>query len=150
MQKLSAREIAQAVDGKIIGSDDALCEAVSINSKKIKENDLFIAIKGQNFDAHDFIDEAFCAGASVVISQRNVKIQNGVALILVNDTKQALGRLAKWYKKKFNIKTVGVTGSVGKTSTKEFIYAVLSQKYNCFRTQGNFNNDIGLPLSILE
>jgi len=89
-------------------------------------------------------------GASAVISERVMDVPEGCALLLVENARLALGDIARWYRSTLDMKVVGITGSVGKTSTKEFVYAVLSRKYKCYKTQLNFNNDLGLPLTVLS
>lgn len=147
MEKLSVSEIAKALNVK--NSNDTLVECVCIDTRKILKGCLFIAIKGENFDGHDFIDEAFNLGAAAVISSKHIDDEDD-RIIVVNDTKKALLDLAKYYKKRFDVFTVGVTGSVGKTSTKEMIYAVLNVKGKTLKTEGNFNNEIGMPLTMFN
>lgn len=150
MQSFDVKAIALATDGRLIGNSHIQCKDILINSNIITEDSLFIAIKGERFDGHDFILDAFQKGAAAVISQKPIDIPNGCAAILVDDTRLALGRLAKWHRDTLDVQVIGVTGSVGKTSTKEFIYSVLKQKYHTYRTQGNLNNDIGMPISLLQ
>ncbi|MDY3929890.1 MAG: UDP-N-acetylmuramoyl-tripeptide--D-alanyl-D-alanine ligase [Clostridia bacterium] len=151
MIKLTLREIANAVDGKIIsGEENIQIDSVSIDSRKIQDNTLFIPLKGENADGHDFIEKAFENNAVAVLTQNNIKPYEGRGIILVKDTAAALGQLAKYYKKKFRIKTAAVTGSVGKTTTKDMLASVLGMQYNTLKTEGNYNNEIGLPLTVLK
>lgn len=146
MEKLSLQTIKKAVNGT--GDFDCDIENICIDTRKIKENCLYIAIKGENFDGHDFIDKAFGSGAKAVISQKEIKTHNEV--IVVEDTKKALLDLAKYYRSLFNVFVVGVTGSVGKTSTKEMVYAILNSQGKTLKTQGNFNNEIGMPMTMFN
>ena len=150
MRTTDARTLAKACQGRVLGDNGALCDNVAIDSRKARPGALFVALKGEKADGHDFIDKAFSAGAGIVLSEREIEPPDGCALILVKDTRLALGDIARWYRSTLDIKVVGITGSVGKTSTKEFVYAVLSQKYKCYKTQLNYNNDLGLPLTVLS
>ena len=125
--------------------------AISINSKKIKKDDIFIAIKGLNFDGHDYINEAFKNGAIAAIISDEEKISSKT--ILVSDSRKSLADIASLILKKFNPFVIGVTGSNGKTTTKEIIKSILDSNYGqnkILATRGNYNNDIGLPLTIFN
>ena len=125
--------------------------AISINSKKIKKDDIFIAIKGLNFDGHDYINEAFKNGAIAAIISDEEKISKNT--ILVNDTKKSLADIASLILMKFKPFVIGITGSNGKTTTKELIKSILDSNYGTNKilaTQANYNNDIGLPLTIFN
>jgi UDP-N-acetylmuramoyl-tripeptide--D-alanyl-D-alanine ligase len=126
---------------------------VSTNSRQIKRNCLFVAIKGEKFDGHDFIDQAVNKGASaILINQKFVKkIKNyDLPVITVKDTVIALGDLARIWRSKLNARVIGITGSAGKTTTKEILAKLLSRKFNVNKTKGNNNNHIGVPLTILS
>ncbi|MFZ2538529.1 MAG: UDP-N-acetylmuramoyl-tripeptide--D-alanyl-D-alanine ligase [Oscillospiraceae bacterium] len=146
MEKLSLKCLAGAINAS--SESDVLVNSVCIDTRKIEKGCLFVAIKGDNFDGHDFIEKAFELGVAGVVSQNPVP--NHDEVILVNDTRKALLDLAAYYRSLFNIFTVGVTGSVGKTSTKEMIYAILSEKGDTLKTEGNFNNEIGMPLTMFR
>lgn len=151
MEKLYINEILSAVNGKLLcGADSAVISSVSINSKEVKKGSLFIPIKGENFDAHNFIEDAFNAGAIATLTSNHDKMDSDNIYIKVKDTKKALQDLAAYYRRKFNIPVIGITGSVGKTSTKEMISAALSSKFNVLKTSGNLNGQIGLPLTIFN
>ena len=125
--------------------------AISINSKKIKKDDIFIAIKGLNFDGHDYINEAFKNGAIAAIISDEEKISKNT--ILVNDTKKSLADIASLILMKFKPFVIGITGSNGKTTTKELIKSILDSNYGTNKilaSQANYNNDIGLPLTIFN
>ena len=121
---------------------------VSIDSRNIENGDVFFSIKGENFDGHDYAVQAFEKGASCVVVDHMLNAQ--IPQIIVEDTRKALGNFAKNYKKLLHPMTVGVTGSVGKTTTKQYIYSVLNTRFNTQKTEGNLNNDIGLPLTLLS
>lgn len=142
---LTLEEIRKAVDGSLSGENISVT-SVSTNSREIEKGALFIPLKGANFDAHDFIDSAVENGAAAVIAHR--KVNTSVPVIYVEDTHKALGDLAAYYRSIHKIPVVGITGSVGKTTTKDMVASVLSQKYNVHKTEGNHNNDIGVPITL--
>ena len=145
MESMKLTEIASALGVDPSGYPDAEIINVTIDSREAGEGSLFFAIKGDRFDAHDFVPDVLAKGAAAVVCSRRVEgVPDGKA-IYVEDTRAALLALARHYRSKFHIPVVGLTGSVGKTTTKEMVAAVLSQKYRTLATQGNFNNEIGLP-----
>lgn len=151
MKPILIEEIIKAVNGiinKNIDTTKIFIENISIDTRTIKEGDLFIAIAGENFDGHNFIENAFEKGAKVCISEKDIET-SGI-LIKVEDTKKALKDLAKYYRNLFKIPIIAITGSTGKTTTKDIVASVLAQKYNVLKTEGNFNNEIGLPLTIFR
>jgi len=126
---------------------------VSIDSRNVPPDSLFIAIKGEKFDGHDFVIDAVKKGASVVLinADKLSSIENiDVPFVTVNDTTSALGELAAIWRKKLRTKIIGITGSAGKTTTKEMIFTLLSGKYKVNKTIGNNNNHIGVPLTLLS
>ena len=127
---------------------DAEFDSVCIDTRKITKGCLFICIKGERFDAHQFANEALELGASAVMIHTDIE-PNG-AYIRVDDTSSAMLKLAGYYRSQFDIPVVGLTGSVGKTTTKEFTHLVVSAKYNAIKTQGNLNNEIGLPQMLFQ
>ena len=127
--------------------------SVTIDSRNVRKNSVFIAIKGENFDGHLFVDKAIISGSKVVvINERNYKKHNNVnaTIITVKDTTKALGDLANIWRKKINTKIIGITGSSGKTTTKEMLAQILKEKYKVNKTKTNYNNHIGVPLTILN
>ena len=153
--ELNLEEIVKATCGKILlKNGEIILNEVCTDTRKIKKGNVFIALKGENFNGNEYAKIAIEKGASIIIvDEINFKLEDineNVAIILVEDGKKALGNLAKFYRNKLGIKVVGVTGSTGKTSTKDLVAAFLSGKYNVFKTEGNFNNDIGLPIMILK
>ena len=122
---------------------------VCIDTRSITKNCLFVALKGTNFDGNDFVNEALLAGAKYCISDR-LSICNQVNIFYVENTLEYLQNLALSHRKKFTIPVIGITGSNGKTSTKELVNCILSKEYNVLCTAGNFNNHIGVPLTLLK
>ena len=152
MRNLTLENITAACQGIYCGDASLLSRevaGVTIDSRKVKKDDLFVAIDGERFNAHRFIPDTIEKGALCVVSHEDLG-DTDFPYILVEATGQALLDIAKLYRDSFDVKVVGITGSVGKTSTKEMIASVLSQKYNVHKTQGNFNNECGLPLTIFE
>lgn len=152
MKAMSLKEIAAACGGHYYGDESKLNKKVSgvaIDSRKIEEGYLFIPIKGARVDGHTFISQVMEKGALCTLSEKPLDTESDT-YILVDSCEQALKDLAEHYRKALGITVVGITGSVGKTSTKEMIASVLSQKYNVLKTAGNFNNEIGLPLTIFN
>ena len=155
MLELNLQEIVKATKGALLKEAYVKeIKAVSTDTRKIEEGTMFIALKGENFNGNNYVLEAFNKGAKIAIVDE-VKcdlneLKEDVALIKVQNTRRALMDLAKFYREKLGLKVVGITGSAGKTSTKDLVAAVLSDKYKVFKTKGNFNNEIGLPLMILE
>ena len=158
---LKIEDILNSTNGKlIIGNKNTICESFSKDTRQIKKGDTYIAIKGENFDGNLFYKEAFDKGAdTVIINKINLpkedieKYNNqNKNIIQVEDTIIALGQIATFKRElyKDKIKVIGVTGSVGKTSTKDVIANVVSQKYKTLKTEGNNNNNIGLPFTILR
>ena len=155
MLELNLQEIVKATKGALLKEADVKeIKAVSTDTRKIEEGTMFIALKGENFNGNNYVLEAFNKGAKIAIVDE-VKcdlneLKEDVVLIKVQNTGRALMDLAKFYREKLGLKVVGITGSAGKNSTKDLVAAVLSDKYKVFKTKGNFNNEIGLPLMILE
>ena len=154
---MQVQDFLKLIDGKIItGSGETVVNDFYKDSRLVRKNGTYIAIIGEKFDGNDFVEKAIDAGASVcIISKENANVvekakKNNTTLILVADTLKALQEIAKYKRSLFNIPVVAVTGSVGKTSTKDMIASVLSSKYNTLKTKGNMNNNIGMPMTILE
>lgn len=152
MKHMSLKEIAAACGGQYFGDEAKLSievTGVAIDSRKIEDGYLFIPIKGARVDGHDFIPQVMEKGALCTLSEKELPDATH-PYILVDSCQDAMKAIARHYRTALGIKVVGITGSVGKTSTKEMIASVLSQKYNVLKTAGNFNNEIGLPLTIFN
>ncbi|MEN9596338.1 MAG: UDP-N-acetylmuramoyl-tripeptide--D-alanyl-D-alanine ligase [Pseudomonadota bacterium] len=145
--KMKLSEIATCVNGQLVG-DDSLANGVSIDTRTLQKGNLYIAIAGKTFDGHDFVELAEKAGAIAVLTHK--KLETNLLQIVVNDTHLALAELAGAWRKKMNLNIIGVTGSNGKTTTKEMLAAILSVNNSVLFTQGNLNNDIGVPLTLLK
>jgi len=147
---LSVHDILKATSGELLcrGSDSQI-KGVSIDSRNLAPGDLFIAIKGGKFDGHDFIHEALKKKAAAIVCSRRILIKN-TPIIKVKDTTKALGQIANYYRKNFDIPVIAVTGSNGKTTTKDMIAWILSAKLSVLKNKGTKNNAIGLPLTLLE
>lgn len=145
--KLTLSEIAGAVQGRLVGENRSV-EAVSIDTRTLRKNDLYVAIKGEHFDGHDFVEKAEQAGAAALIVGRRMETQ--LPQVLVADTRLALAEMAGVWRRRLPVKVAGVTGSNGKTTVKEMIAAILSLNDEVLSTQGNLNNDIGVPLTLLR
>lgn len=145
MEKIMLSEIASAL-GKTVDFDTEISD-VCTDTRNLTEGCLFIAIKGERFDAHDFVPKAVEQGAVMCVTERKIP---ECPCIVVDDCRKAFLQIAHYYRMKFDIKLIGVTGSVGKTTTKEMISLVMSKKYNTLKTQGNLNNEIGLPKTLLN
>ena len=144
MNKLTTKEIANALG--TTADNDVEISCICIDTRKVKKGSLFVCIKGENFDGNIFADKAVELGASAVLC--NDYAQCSANAIRVKDTRKAFLDLSSYYRQKFDIPVVALTGSVGKTTTKEMTALVLSAKYNTMKTQGNFNNEIGLPQTL--
>ena len=148
MKTITAAQAAAFVGGVVVGDGNTRMTGVSTDSRSIPAGSLFIPLRGERFDGHDFLEKAVEAQAAAVMSERDVDLP--VPVIRVDDTRRALLALAGGYRSLFDIPVVGVTGSVGKTTTKEMTAAVLAQKFNTIYTQGNLNNEIGMPLTLFR
>ena len=151
MTPCTAREICAAVGGTLLQDSGAPVTGVTTDSRAVQPGQLFIPLVGERFDGHAYISKALDGGAAGCLTAREPEtLLPGKLYIQVADTRLALKALASWYRNKFDLPVVQVTGSAGKTTTKEMIASVLSQRYNTLRTEGNFNNDIGAPLTLLR
>lgn len=161
---LNIEQIAKACGGKLVlqgAKADAArkVSSVVLDSRLVAEDSVFVATVGERVDGHRFIPDVFAKGACLVICEKTptqVEAEHGVSgdawgsYIVVENSFQALKDIAEFYRSTLSIPIVGITGSVGKTSTKEFISTVLSEKYNVLKTEGNFNNEVGVPLTLLR
>src|SRR4028119_1188759 len=135
-------------------SDEAastLFTGITTDTRSLKPGHVFLALRGEKFDGHDFAGVAVERGAIAVITDRRYSTQlNGVPQLQVEDTLQAYQQIARWWRDQFNIPVIAVTGSVGKTTTKELIAGVLSTQGAVLKTEANYNNEIGVPKTLLE
>ena len=145
MEKISISEIAIATAGT--ATCDGTVTSICTDTRNILSDSLFIALRGDNFDGNDFVQAALDLNAAAAVCEREIP-NITKPIVVVKDTRKALLDIAAYYRKKFDIPVVGVTGSVGKTTTKEMIYAVLSTKFKTLKNEGNLNNEIGLPKSV--
>ena len=154
MEALTLRDLLQAVNGTLLGSFnnlDATVDCLDTDSRNINPGSVFLPLSGERFDGHAYINSALEAGAAGCFTARERdSYLPGKFYIKVANTQRALRDLAAWYLARFNIPVIGVTGSVGKTTTKDMLAAVLGVKYRVLKTEGNFNNKVGLPLTILR
>ena len=151
MKNISIKKLSEITNGVLYSKDDTLLiNSFSKDTRTIKKGDVYIGIKGENFDGNLFYKDAIDLGASLcILDNKDVDTSYGNILI-VSDSKVALKKLAEYERDNFKGKVIAVTGSVGKTSTRTIIATLLSEKYKVLSTKGNYNNDIGLPLTILE
>lgn len=152
MKNMTLHNIAKAVDGELFGAEgkeQLEVKGVVLDSRKVEQDFLFVATVGERVDGHSFIEQVYEKGALCVICEKVPQNPKG-AYILVQNSFQALKDVARFYRESLAIKVVGITGSVGKTSTKEFIASVLATHFKVLKTEGNFNNEIGLPLTVLR
>jgi len=150
MTELTVEKIIKATGGELLTEDSMTFDGVSIDSRTIKERDLFFAIRGDRFDGHDFLEDALANGGGAVIDTKPGMLPQGKVLIYVGDTLKSLQDLAHYLRKEKTIPVIAVTGSNGKTTTKEMLYSILSRKYKTLKNEGNLNNHIGLPLSLMK
>ena len=156
MHNIYVKDIIEKCNGKlIIGNENLVLENFSKDTRTISKNDIYIAIKGESFDGNKYVDEAFSKGAIACIIEyldKTVDISKykDKTIIQVENTITCIQKLATYKRSLYNIPVIAITGSVGKTSTKDLVYAVVSKKYKTLRPIGNLNNHIGLPLTILK
>ncbi|WP_414045698.1 UDP-N-acetylmuramoyl-tripeptide--D-alanyl-D-alanine ligase [Macrococcus equi] len=150
MIKRSLQWIAEKTNGELTTENNVNIEGVSIDSRRISEGVLFIPFKGENVDGHQYVAQALESGASAALWQRDVKAPQGLPLVIVDDTLAALQAIGKAYLEEVNPKVIAITGSNGKTSTKDMVEAVLAPEFKVKKTQGNYNNEIGLPLTLCQ
>ena len=146
MKPITLQEVATACNGVLHGDPDIQITSIVTDSRKAKNGSLFAAIKGARVDGHRFIPMTVEQGAACVLCEEEPEVNT--PYILVESTLVALKGIAEYYRSLFTIPFIGITGSVGKTSTKEFISAVLAQKYKVHKTSGNFNNELGVPITL--
>ncbi len=150
MWTLKINDLLEATGGKLLFGNSNGIKGISIDSRTIKEGELFVALKGARFDGHDFLGEALNQGSGAIVSVPPAAPPRGKAVIHVANTLRALQNIAKYLRKKRGIPVVGITGSNGKSTTKEMTASVLGTRYKVLKNTGNLNNEVGLPLSLLS
>lgn len=151
MLTYSIQEIAQVTGGNLLQGNPAMTiTGITTDSRKAKSGDLFVALLGQRVDGHAYVQKAIEQGASALLVSNKVNIDAQIPVVFVKDTLGALQQLASDNRSRLSIPVVAVTGSNGKTSTKDMIAAVLNTRYKTLKTEGNFNNELGLPLTLLD
>src|SRR5437660_297127 len=153
MNPLPLSQIAKFAGASLSSGDGSvMIDRLSTDSRTLKPGELFVALRGDNFDGHNFVESAVKSGAAGAIVESNWKgkVPETFALILTKDTLQSYQQLAANYRKSLTLKVVAITGSNGKTSTKDFSASVLGRRFRVTKTEGNFNNHVGLPRTILE
>lgn len=157
MPRISLDMVLEATRGRLLAAaratDGLSFSGVSTDSRTVRAGEIFVALQGERFDGHDFVGDAVKRGATAaIVSKPNVGVDPapGIALIHVPDTLQAMGRIAAAHRSRFTIPVVAVTGSVGKTTTKDMVAHILSQRFKVLKTEENYNNEIGVPLTALQ
>ncbi len=148
MKQIDIETLAKVLNAELKNSGSAKVTGVSTDSRTVTAGDCFFAVKGENFDGHEYIEQAFAkAGACAVVS-KDIKNDKGV-ILKVDDTIKALGELGAWYRKQADFKVIAITGSAGKTTTRQIACHVLKGSFNCHQAPKSFNNNIGVPLTLL-
>ncbi len=151
MEQMTVNDIVKATGGKLLcGDGGLLLEHISIDSRKMKGSDLFVPLIGEKVDAHRFIQQAFSAGAAATLTSRHDAMEDVRPWIQVEDTARALQAIGGYYRSRLTLPLVGITGSVGKTTTREMIAAALSAGYQVYKTPANYNSQVGVPITLSE
>lgn len=149
MEQMTVNDIVKATGGTLLcGNGDTYLEHISINSQTMEGNDLFVPLIGAKVDAHRFIDQAFEAGAIATLTSEHEKAEDTHAWIQVKNTREALQAIGAYYRSRQTLPLVGITGSVGKTTTREMIAAALSAGYRVYKTKKNLNSQVGVPITL--
>ncbi|MGA2915056.1 MAG: UDP-N-acetylmuramoyl-tripeptide--D-alanyl-D-alanine ligase [Sedimentisphaerales bacterium] len=150
MKPLSISKLAEIIKAQKVTDGTKTVKSVSIDSRAIKKSGVFFAVKGANHDGHDFVSQAFENGAACAVVQRKIDIAADKSVLLVDDTIKALGDLARFIRGNSACKVIAITGSAGKTTTKNILNHILSKRFNCFPAPKSFNNNIGVPLTVFD
>ena len=153
MKPFYLKDAVAACGGRYVGDEAALAREVSFvtsDSRTAAPGALFVAFRGERVDGHDFMADCLAKGAAACVSEREPVDATETPCIVVESSLKAIGAIAAWHRKRFDIPVIGITGSVGKTTTKEMIAAVLSERFNTHRTEKNFNNELGVPWTLLR
>lgn len=148
---MTLRQIAEHIGATLENCIDetVVCDVVT-DSRKAVPGSVFVALRGEKFDGHNFVNQVTSQGAVCSVVDKNFENPENAPVMVVDDTRAALLSIARYYRGLFNIPSIAITGSVGKTSTKDMVSQVLSEHYNVLKTEGNFNNEIGLPLTVFR
>ena len=157
MKEIKVKDIIEVCNGELLaGNEDTVLENFKKDTREVEQGDTYVGIKGENFNGSDFFEKAFEAGASACIVQ-DIEIPENIlekyrdkVIIKVKECIEALQKIAIYKREKYDIPVIGITGSVGKTSTKDIISSVMAQKYKTLKTEGNYNNHLGVPLTLLR
>lgn len=151
MDQLTIREITDASEGTLLSGDESKSiRNICTDSRAAKEDSLFIPLIGENHDAHDFIPGAYEQGCRAFLVSKEEAAPKDAAVVLVDDTLKAMQRIARYYLDKIDVRRIAVTGSVGKTTTRDMLYYILSEKYRTGRPEKNYNNLVGVPLTVFQ
>ncbi|MEI8216706.1 MAG: UDP-N-acetylmuramoyl-tripeptide--D-alanyl-D-alanine ligase [Eubacteriales bacterium] len=157
MKPIKIKDLVKSINGELLqGNKENIISGVKIDSRKVCEDDLFVPIKGEFLDGHDFIQQSIIQGCSAVLISnmefyhKYKSIGSEAAFIFVQDPIKAIQDFSAFYINLFNIKKIAITGSTGKTTTKEMLHAILSEKFKAVKNYGNYNNELGLPLTIFN
>ncbi len=151
MEQMTVNDIVKATGGRLLCGDGKVpLVHISIDSRTMKGQDLFVPLVGEKVDAHRFIEQAFSAGAAATLTGEHDSMEDTHPWIRVEDTKKALQDIGAYYRERLHLPLVGITGSVGKTTTREMIAAALSAKYRVYKTPGNSNSQVGVPITLSE
>ena len=151
MEEVRVKDIVEALGGRLLcGNPEASLMHISIDSRVMKGNDLFVPLIGEKTDAHDFIGQALENGAAAVLTSRHSQMESHCPWIQVEDTRKALQAIGSWYRARLSLPLIGVTGSVGKTTAREMVAAALSARYKVYKTPGNSNSQVGVPITVSE
>ena len=149
MEQMTVRDVVKATGGRLLcGDGDTPLIHISINSQTMEGSDLFVPLIGAKVDAHRFIGQAFENGAAATLTSEHDSMEDGHPWIRVADTKKALQDIGAYYRRRFTLPLVGITGSVGKTTTREMIAAALSAGFRVYKTKKNLNSQVGVPITL--
>lgn len=148
---MSIDVLSEIIEGQILNkSKNIKIKDIKIDSRKIKEGDVFVALSGSKFDGHDYIKDVIKKKPSAIVVCKKVNLKTKIPIILVEDTYDTLMKIGAFFRNKYDIPVIAITGSVGKTTTKEIIYDILSKKYKVLKSEKNYNNHVGLPLTLFK
>ena len=151
MEQMTVRDIVTATGGRLLCGDESQpIVHIGINSREVQRGELFVPLVGEKVDAHRFIQMAFEAGAGAVLTSEHDQKEDAHPWIRVEDTKKALQAVGAYYRRRLTLPLIGITGSVGKTTTRELVAAALSAGFRVYKTPGNKNSQVGVPITLSE